>query len=102
MLIELLRTVSSTYAVEVPVSHYWFYPAFCAAFLLCSFGAYLAIKKEQGLPVWMLVGGMAVMPWINLSQLPPEDLEAIFVYLQSRPAISNKVDPHPIEIPGKT
>jgi hypothetical protein len=43
-----------------------------------------------------------IMPWENLSQLPPEDLEAIFVYLQSRPAISNKVDSHPVETQGKT
>lgn len=43
-----------------------------------------------------------VMPWENLSQLPPEDLEAIFIYLQSRPAIENKVDSHPVETAGKT
>jgi hypothetical protein len=43
-----------------------------------------------------------VMPWENLSQLLPEDLEAIFIYLNSRPAIENKVDSHPVEPEGKT
>lgn len=34
---------------------------------------------------------MPPMPWQNLSQLPDDDLKAIFAYLRSIPAISNKV-----------
>ncbi len=44
----------------------------------------------------------SVMPWDNLSQFPPEDLEAIFVYLKSRPPVENKVESHPVETAGKT
>ena len=42
-----------------------------------------------------------IMPWDNLSQLPPEDLEAIYVYLMSRLPIENKVESHPVETGGK-
>jgi mono/diheme cytochrome c family protein len=44
----------------------------------------------------------SIMPWDNLSQLPPEDLEAIYVYLRSRPTVVNKVESHPVEPAGKT
>ena len=43
-----------------------------------------------------------IMPWENLSQLPPEDLEALYVYLMSRLPIENKVESHPAEPGGKT
>jgi hypothetical protein len=36
-----------------------------------------------------------LMPWLGLSQLPPEDLEAIFAYLKSQPAVLNAVETHP-------
>jgi hypothetical protein len=44
----------------------------------------------------------SVMPWDNLSQLPSEDLEALYVYLMSRLPIENKVESHPVENGGKT
>jgi hypothetical protein len=34
------------------------------------------------------------MPWLNLSQLTDEDLEAIFTYLRSLPPVENKVFTH--------
>ena len=37
-----------------------------------------------------------IMPWANLSQLPPDDLEAIYNYLRSQLPVENKVDTHPI------
>ncbi|MEP6540127.1 MAG: cytochrome c [Bryobacteraceae bacterium] len=43
-----------------------------------------------------------VMPWENLSHLPPEDLEALYIYLMSRLPIENKVESHPMENGGKT
>src|SRR5262249_8498264 len=36
-----------------------------------------------------------VMPWLQLSQTAPEDLKAIFAYLQTVPAIHNAVVLHP-------
>lgn len=36
-----------------------------------------------------------VMPWLELSQTPEEDLKAIFAYLRTVPAISNAVVIHP-------
>ena len=42
-----------------------------------------------------------IMPWDNLSQLPPEDLESLYIYLMSRLPIENKVESHPVETGGK-
>ena len=49
---------------------------------------------EQGSPV---VGpeSFTVMPWLNFSQLPPEDLKAIYAYLRSRPPVYKPVETHP-------
>ena len=43
----------------------------------------------------------SVMPWENLAQLPPDDLEAIYLYLRSKPPIENKVESHPEPTAGK-
>jgi len=49
---------------------------------------------EKGSPV---VGaeGYTLMPWLGLSQLPPEELGAIYTYLMSQPAVHNAVETHP-------
>jgi mono/diheme cytochrome c family protein len=36
-----------------------------------------------------------VMPWLNFSQLEPDDLSAIYKFLQKQPTIRNKVETHP-------
>ena len=33
-----------------------------------------------------------IMPWLNLAQLPDEDLEVIYDYLRLQPAIENKIE----------
>lgn len=38
---------------------------------------------------------LTLMPWLNLSQLPPEDLGAIFVYLKAQKPVRNAVETHP-------
>ncbi|MGH9719181.1 MAG: c-type cytochrome [Bryobacteraceae bacterium] len=49
---------------------------------------------EKGSPV---VGpeSFTVMPWLSLSQLPPEDLGAIYTFLKTQPAVKNAVETHP-------
>jgi hypothetical protein len=49
---------------------------------------------EQGSP---LVGpeSFTLMPWLNLSQMAPDDLRAIYNYLKAQPAIRNAVETHP-------
>lgn len=49
---------------------------------------------EQGSPK---VGpeSFTLMPWLNFSQLPPEDLKAIYAYLRSRPPVYKAVETHP-------
>ena len=36
-----------------------------------------------------------LMAWVNYSQLPDEDLRAIYTYLRTQPALYNAVDSHP-------
>ncbi len=36
-----------------------------------------------------------LMPWLALSQLPPEDLRAIYAYLRAQPPVFNPVTTHP-------
>jgi hypothetical protein len=37
-----------------------------------------------------------VMPWEDLSKLPPDDLETIYNYLRTQIPLENKVDTHPM------
>ena len=79
-----------------------------------SFSANLTPDNETGIGTWqpeMFINGMKTgkhlgvvngrsilppMPWQNLSELPDEDLMAMFLYLKSLPAVKNKVpDPMP-------
>jgi len=39
--------------------------------------------------------GFTLMPWLPMSQLPPEDLGAIYAYLKVQPAVHNAVETHP-------
>jgi hypothetical protein len=45
--------------------------------------------------------GFTLMPWLNLSQLSPEELGAIFTYLKSQSPVRNAVETHP-GYPGKS
>jgi hypothetical protein len=49
---------------------------------------------EKGSPA---VGpeGYTLMPWLNLAQLPPADLGAIFAYLKTQRPVYNGVETHP-------
>ncbi|MEN6349095.1 MAG: glycosyltransferase [Syntrophomonas sp.] len=65
MLIELVRSIASIYAEHTHLLSYLLNPLFLLALLLLLLGSWAAIKKQQSLPVWMLLGGMMVIPWIN-------------------------------------
>ena len=39
--------------------------------------------------------GVTVMPWLNLCQLPPEDLKAIYAFLRTVKPVFHSVDTHP-------
>lgn len=62
---ELIRSVCSDYSLHPHVWNYLSHPLFLLTVVLLAVGCYLAIKKKQSLPVWMLVGGFLIMPWIN-------------------------------------
>ena len=39
--------------------------------------------------------GFTLMPWLGMSQWPPEDLGAVYAYLKTQPAVRNAVETHP-------
>ncbi|HEX3011779.1 MAG TPA: glycosyltransferase family 39 protein [Syntrophomonadaceae bacterium] len=65
MVVEILRTVSSAYGVEKHIFNYLLHPAFLLSLILIIMGGYWTIKRGQHLLIWMLLAGLAVMPWIN-------------------------------------
>ncbi len=80
-----------------------------------SFSANLTPDEDTGLGDWTeeeFIAGMRTgthrgigrpilppMPWINLAMATEEDLQAIFAYLKSIPAVTNQV-PDAIDPPG--
>lgn len=65
MTIELLRSISSTYAEHQHIWQYLNHPIFVLALLLLLLGFWVAWQKQQKLLIWMILGGMLTMPWIN-------------------------------------
>lgn len=65
MLIEMLRTISATYQSH---AHFWQYlqhPLFTLSTIVLVIGIYYAFERKYSLPFWMIVGSLAIMPWIN-------------------------------------
>ena len=53
----------------------------------------------QGTPPKMSQANFTLMPWLGFSQLPVEDLKAIYAYLRTVAPQSNKVETHPTVAP---
>jgi mono/diheme cytochrome c family protein len=49
----------------------------------------------EGTPPAASQANFTLMPWLGLSRLEEEDLRAIYAYLRTLPAMSNKVESHP-------
>lgn len=65
MFIELLRSLSSTYAYQDNLWHYFIYPWFTLALGLLLLGIYLAYQQKKYLPLYIIAGAFLVIPWIN-------------------------------------
>jgi glycosyltransferase involved in cell wall biosynthesis/putative flippase GtrA len=65
MIVELLRSVSSTFGSETYTVHYLMHPAFLFSLIFIIAGGNWAIKRQRYLLVWMILGGLLIMPWIN-------------------------------------
>ncbi len=65
MLIELLRTLSSSYQQQESWGQYLLNPWFSAALLLVMVGIYYAYKAKQLLPLYFLGVGLLIIPWVN-------------------------------------
>jgi mono/diheme cytochrome c family protein len=55
---------------------------------------------EKGSPRLAGPEAFTLMPWLSFSKRPPEELSAIYAYLQSLPAVHNYVEIHP-GVPNK-
>ena len=55
------------------------------------------VYLEKGSPI---IGPeqFTIMPWLGLCQLEPDDLSAIYKFLQKQPSIRNKVVTHPAQV----
>jgi hypothetical protein len=65
MYIELIRAIGSIYTDYSNSWQYLISPIFITVSVLLIAGGYLAIKRGKALPVWMIIGGFALIPWIN-------------------------------------
>lgn len=65
MLVQFLRTISSTYR---ELANPWAYlkdPQFTIATIVLILGCYLAKKEGKILPLWLIGGSFAAIPWLN-------------------------------------
>ena len=60
-----------------------------------SFTSNLTSDRETGIGQWTEAMFVNAMPWKMYAKLTDEDLKAVFAYLKTVPAISNRV-PNPI------
>ncbi len=65
MLVELLRTLSSTYSSHDHLLHYLTHPLFSLSLLLLLVGGVLAWKQKKALPLWMIAAGFLIIPILN-------------------------------------
>ncbi|MGE5422046.1 MAG: glycosyltransferase, partial [Ignavibacteriales bacterium] len=65
MLVELFRTLSSTYSTYQHPEHYLTQPLFVLTIGLLIMGSYYAVKRKRILPLWMIIGSLAIIPIIN-------------------------------------
>lgn len=65
MVVDLLRTISSTFTSQPDLSSYMSQPLFFLALVLVLLGAILSLREKKALPIFLILGAMLVMPWIN-------------------------------------
>ncbi len=65
MLVQYLRTVSSTYFEAANPLAYLEQPQFVLAAVALLLGCCLAKKEGKNLPLWLLAASFATIPWLN-------------------------------------
>lgn len=65
MLVELLRTLSSTYSSHDHLLQYLTHPLFSLSLLLLLVGSVLAWRQKKALPLWMVSAGFLIIPILN-------------------------------------
>ncbi len=65
MLVELGRTLSSTYSSHDHLLQYLTHPLFSLSLVLLLMGTVLAWKQKKTLPLWMIAAGFLIIPILN-------------------------------------
>lgn len=65
MLVELLRTLSSTYSSHDHLLQYLSHPLFSIALVLWLIGCIQARKQKKTLPLWLMTAGFLIIPILN-------------------------------------
>ncbi|HBF40084.1 MAG TPA: hypothetical protein DDW50_22610 [Firmicutes bacterium] len=65
MLIQLMRSLSAGYHSYGSFWGYFQQPLFLICLFMLGLGAGVSIKKRQLLPLWFILGGFLLIPWIN-------------------------------------
>lgn len=65
LLVELIRSVTSIYRNYGELWQYSLHPLFILSLFLIGTGAYFSIKAKKGLPFWLLLGGVLIIPLFN-------------------------------------
>lgn len=65
MLVELSRTLSSTYISHDHLLQYLTHPLFTLSLFLLLVGSVLAWKQKKSLPLWMIIAGFLIIPILN-------------------------------------
>ncbi len=65
LLVELLRSLSSTYTSYDYLPQYFLHPAILLLAILLGSGIYCTCKSKSQLLVWLLLGGILIIPIVN-------------------------------------
>ncbi len=65
MMVQLMRSLAASYHTYGSFLEYLKQPLFLICLLAMGFGVAASVKKRQYLPLWLILGGFLIIPWIN-------------------------------------
>lgn len=65
MLIQLIRSLAAGYQTYSSLLDYLKQPLFVICLFVMGLGVAASVRKRQFLPLWFILGGFVIIPWIN-------------------------------------
>ncbi len=65
MVIQLMRSLAAGYQTYSSLLDYLKQPLFVICLFMMGLGVAASIRKRQILPLWLILGGFFIIPWIN-------------------------------------